>query len=68
VAGVQLGRYHRVLGVRFRSPCLIGFLLAEGICLSHDEVKRAVRVFYRFVLVIASAPYGFLYLNNEYMI
>ena len=36
--------------------------------MSHDEVKRAVGLFYGFVSVIASAPYCFLYLNNEYMI
>jgi len=36
--------------------------------LSHDEVKRAVGLFYGFVLAIASAPCYFLYLNNEYMI
>jgi len=47
---------------------LIAFLRAGGICLSHDEVKRAVGLFYGFVQVIASAPHPFLYLNNEYMI
>ena len=36
--------------------------------MSHDEVKRAVGLFYGFVLAIASAPCYFLYLNNEYMI
>ena len=36
--------------------------------MSHEEVKRAVGLFYSFVYVIASAPHGFLYFNNEYMI
>jgi len=36
--------------------------------LSHDEVKRAVGLFYGFVSAIASAPCSFLYLNNEYLI
>jgi len=63
---VRLGPYHRVLGVRRVVPCLIACLRAGGICLSHDEVKRAVGLFYGFVWVIASAPHRFLYLNNEY--
>jgi len=36
--------------------------------LSHDELKRPIGLFYGFVSVIASAPYGFLYLNNDHMI
>ena len=36
--------------------------------MSHDEVKRAVGLFYGFVFAIASTPCDFLYLNNEYMI
>jgi len=65
---VRLGPYHRVLGVRFWSSCLISFLRAGGICLFHDEVKRAVGLFCGFVSAIASAPCSFLYLNNEYLI
>jgi len=68
VAGVRLGPYHRVLGVRFWPSCLISFLRVGGICLSHDEVKRAVGLFDGFVSAIASAPCSFLYLNNEYLI
>jgi len=49
------------------SSCLISFLRVGGICLSHDEVKRAVGLFYGFVSAIASAPCSFLYLNNEYL-
>jgi len=45
VAGVRLGPYHRVLGVRFRSSCLIACLRVRGICLSHDEVMQAVGLF-----------------------
>jgi len=47
---------------------LIACLWPGGICLSHDEVKRAVGLFYGFVLAIASAPCYFLYLNNQYII
>jgi len=65
---VRLGPYYRVLGVRFRSSCLIACLWVGGICLSHDEVKRAVGLFCGFVCAIASAPCSFLYLNNEYLI
>ena len=65
---MRLGPYHRVLGVRFWSSCLIACLRVGGICLSHDEVKRAVGFFCGFVFAIASAPCDFLYLNNEYMI
>jgi len=65
---VRLGPYHRVLGVRFWSSCLIACLRVGGICLSDDEVKRAVGLFCGFVSAIASAPCSFLYLNNEYMI
>jgi len=36
--------------------------------LSHEEVKLAIALFFGFVFVIASALYGFLYLNNKYMI
>ena len=36
--------------------------------MSHEEVKRAVGLFYSFVYVIASALHGFLYFNNECMI
>jgi len=35
---------------------------------SHDEVKRAVGLFYGFVSATASAPCSFLCLNNEYLI
>jgi len=63
-----LGPYNRVLGVGFRSSCLIAFLGVGCLCLSHNEVKWAVGFFYGFVFAIASAPCGFLYLNNEYMI
>ena len=38
-----------------------------GICLSHDEVKRALGLFHGFVSAIASAPCSFLSLNNEYL-
>jgi len=65
---VRLGLYQSVLGVQFRSSCLIPFLLVGGISFSHDEVKQVVGLFYDFVFVIASALYGFLYLNNEYML
>jgi len=68
MAGVRLGPYLVVLGVRFWSSCLIAFLGVEGICLSHDEVRRAVGLFHGFVSAIASAPCSFLYLNNEYLI
>jgi len=65
---VRLGPYHRVLGVRFWSSSLIACLRVGGICLSHEEVKRAVGLFSGFVSAIASAPCSFLYLNNEYLI
>ena len=65
---MRLGPYHRVLGVRFRSLCLIACLRVGRICLSHDEVKRVVGLLVGFVFAIASAPCDFLYLNNEYMI
>jgi len=39
-----------------------------GTCLSHDEVKRAVGLFYGFVSAIAGTPCSFLYLSNEYLI
>jgi len=68
VAGGRLGPYHRVLGVRFWSLCLIACLRVVGICLSDDEVKLAVGLFHGFVSAIASAPCGFLYLNNKYLI
>ena len=59
---MRLGPYHRVLGVRFRSSCLIACLQVGGICLSHDEVKWAVGLFHSFVSAIASAPCCFFYL------
>ena len=65
VAGVRLGPYHRVLGVQFRSSCLIACLRVEGICLSHDEVKHTVGLFYSFVSAIASTPCCFLYLTTN---
>jgi len=68
VACVRLGPYHRVLEVRIRSSCFIACLRVVGICLSNDEVKRAVGLFHGFVSAVASAPCSFLYLNNEYLI
>ena len=65
---MRLGPYHRVLGVRSWSSCLLVFLQVGGICLSHEEVKRAIGLFCGFVSAIASAPWSFLYLNNEYLI
>jgi len=50
-----------VLGVRFRSSCLIAFLRVGGICLTYDMVKRAVGLIIGFVFIISSAP--FLYLT-----
>ena len=44
------------------------FPAGAGICLSHDEVKRAVGLFYSFVSPIASPSCSFLYLNNKYLI
>jgi len=61
---VRLGPYNRVLGVRFRSSCLIAFLQAGGICLSHDELKQAVGLFSGFIYAIACAPRDFLYLKQ----
>ena len=62
---MQLGPYHRVLGVRFWASCLIAFVRVVGIGLSHDEVKRAVGLFHSFVSAIASAPCCFLYLTTN---
>jgi len=41
MAVVGLDPYHRVLGVQRVPSCLIAFLGVGGICLSHEEVKRA---------------------------
>jgi len=41
------------------------FHLGGGFSLSHDEVKRAVALFYSFVFTIARAPCGFLYLTTN---
>ena len=37
----------------------------EGFDFSHEGVKRVVGLFTGFVSVIASAPYCFLYLNQQ---
>jgi len=37
----------------------------EGFDFSHERVKRVVGLFIGFVSVIASAPYCFLYLNQQ---
>jgi len=38
---------------------------SEGFDFSHEGVKRVVGLFAGFVSVIASAPYCFLYLNQQ---
>jgi len=46
-------------------PCLVAFVSMGGFGLSHDEVKRAVGLFYSFVYAIASGPCDFLYHKQQ---
>jgi len=48
--------------------CLIALVWVGRLSLSHEEVKRAVGLFYGFVLAIPSAQGSFFYLNTDYMI
>jgi len=64
VAGVRSGPYHSVFEVRRVGYVWLLSLGWGALGLSHEEVKRVVGLFYGFVFIIASALYGFLYLNN----